>query len=268
MPSPSAATSVLLVELTDSHLFAKAGDRLLGMDTTDSLQQVVARVLEEQPQIDLLLASGDLSQDGSAESYEQFRQLTAPLKAPARWYPGNHDEAQMMQHICAGTDLLEPVIDFPGWRVILLDTSISGAVPGQLAADQIQLLESSLASAGERQVLVSFHHHPLAVGCEWLEPIGIRNAHDLFGITDRYPQVQAMLWGHIHQEFDQQRNGVRLLASPSTCVQFAPDSVEFQVDHEAPGYRWLRLFSDGRLETGVSRVTGIDFEIDYSVKGY
>ncbi|NQD96893.1 phosphodiesterase, partial [Pseudomonas sp. CrR25] len=34
------------------------------------------------------------------------------------------------------------------------------------------------------------------------------------------------------------------------------------------GYRWLRLHTDGRLETGVSRVTGIQFEVDYSVKGY
>ena len=64
------------------------------------------------------------------------------------------------------------------------------------------------------------------------------------------------------------RGHMRLLASPSTCVQFAPGSEEFQVDSEAPGYRWLRLLPDGRLETGVSRVTGIDFEIDYSVRGY
>lgn len=74
--------------------------------------------------------------------------------------------------------------------------------------------------------------------------------------------------GHIHQEFDQQRGNLRLLASPSTCVQFAPGSEEFQVSSEAPGYRWLRLYADGTLDTGVSRVTGITFEIDYSVKGY
>jgi len=51
-------------------------------------------------------------------------------------------------------------------------------------------------------------------------------------------------------------------------VQFTPQSEDFQVDSAAPGYRWLRLYADGRLETNVSRVSGIDFEIDYSVKGY
>ncbi|MDO8698550.1 MAG: phosphodiesterase, partial [Pseudomonas sp.] len=112
------------------------------------------------------------------------------------------------------------------------------------------------------------HHHPVSIGCRWMEPIGLRNADELFAVLDAYPQVRGVLWGHIHQEFDQLRNGVRLLASPSTCVQFAPGSEEFQVDQEAPGYRWLRLHADGQLETGVSRVTGIPFEVDYSVKGY
>ena len=70
-----ADDSVLLVQLSDSHLFAEANGRLLGMETRDSLQQVIQRVLDEQPQIDLLLASGDISQDGSEASYQRFRQM-------------------------------------------------------------------------------------------------------------------------------------------------------------------------------------------------
>jgi 3',5'-cyclic-AMP phosphodiesterase len=47
-----------------------------------------------------------------------------------------------------------------------------------------------------------------------------------------------------------------------------PGSVEFKVDTTAPGYRWLRLHADGRLETGVSRVSGFGFEVDLSGEGY
>lgn len=260
--------SVLLVQLTDSHLFADADGKLLGMNTHDSLQRVIERVLDEQPQVDLILASGDLSQDGSVASYQRFRQLHEQIPAPARWFAGNHDELPAMQTACAGSDLLQPVTDLGNWRIILLDTSIPGAVPGHLSAAQLQLLSSALSEAGERHVLVTFHHHPVSIGCRWMEPIGLRNPDALFAVLDRFPQVRALLWGHIHQEFDQLRNGVRLLASPSTCVQFAPGSEEFQVDQEAPGYRWLRLYADGRLETAVSRVVGIHFEVDYSIKGY
>ncbi|GGH93807.1 3',5'-cyclic-AMP phosphodiesterase [Pseudomonas fluvialis] len=266
--APSADSSVLLVQLSDSHLFAEADGRLLGMDTCNSLQRVIALVEQEQPRIDLVLATGDLSQDGSLASYQRFRQLTDSLAPQVRWFPGNHDEPAAMQAACAGTALLDSVLDIGQWRIILLDSSIVGAVPGYFAEEQLSLLDQALDSAGARHVLVSFHHHPVSIGCRWMEPIGIRNPQALFARLAGRSQVKALLWGHVHQEFDQQLHGMRLLASPSTCVQFAPGSEDFQVDHEAPGYRWLRLHDDGRLDTGVSRVTGIDFEIDYSVKGY
>ena len=271
MPSTrmsTAESSVLLVQLSDSHLFAEAAGRLLGLDTQDSLQRVIERVLQEQPQIDLMVASGDLSQDGSEASYQRFRQMTAAIPAPARWFPGNHDEVPAMRAASQNGDFLEPVIDLGNWRITFLDSSISGAVPGFLADDQLALLERALSEAPQRHHLVCLHHHPVSIGCRWMEPIGLRNPDALFAVLERFSQVRAVLWGHIHQELDQQRGDIRLLASPSTCVQFAPGSEEFQVDTSAPGYRWLRLFDDGRLDTGVSRVTGIKFEVDYSVKGY
>jgi 3',5'-cyclic-AMP phosphodiesterase len=268
---PSSLVSdrpVLLVQLSDSHLFAEQDGKLLGMNTHDSLEKVVERVQAEQAGIDLILATGDLSQDGSVDSYRRFRRLTAGLEADTRWFPGNHDDLPAMREACSGSDLLEPVVDLGNWRIVLLDSSIPGAVPGYLADDQLELLEKALSDAPQRHHLVCFHHHPVSIGCQWMEPIGIRNPDALFAVLERHPQVKAVLWGHVHQEFDQQRGGIRLLASPSTCVQFAPGSEEFQVGSEAPGYRWLRLHADGRLETGVSRVTGIQFEVDYSVKGY
>ncbi|WP_235981339.1 3',5'-cyclic-AMP phosphodiesterase [Aquipseudomonas ullengensis] len=260
--------SVLLVQLSDSHLFAEEDGKLLGMNTRDSLERVIEKVLVEQPQIDLMLATGDLSQDGSTASYQRFRQLTGALADQARWFPGNHDELPAMRDACNGSNLLEPVLDIGNWRVTLLDSSIPGAVPGFLSDDQLKLLEQSLSEAPDRHHLVCFHHHPVSIGCTWMEPIGLRNPDALFAVLKRFPQAKAVLWGHIHQEFDQMRDGIRLLASPSTCVQFAPGSEEFQVDTTAPGYRWLRLHADGQLETGVSRVTDIQFEVDYSVKGY
>ena len=132
MSRPSSLASdrpVLLVQLSDSHLFAEEDGKLLGMDTCDSLAKVIERVQTEQPQIDLILASGDLSQDGSLASYQRFRDLSAQLNAPTRWFPGNHDELPAMQQACAGSDLLQPVVDLGHWRIILLDSSIPGAVP-------------------------------------------------------------------------------------------------------------------------------------------
>jgi Icc protein len=257
-----------LVQLSDSHLFAKADGTLLGMCTRDSLLKVIELVLAEQSQVDLVVASGDVSQDGSVESYEAFRQLSGEIDAPKRWFPGNHDESQEMLLAAQQSDLLDPVIDIGNWRVTLLDSSVPGSVPGYLADQQLQLLAQSLSEAPERHHLVCLHHNPVPIGCEWMNPIGLRNPDALFAVLERFPQVRAVLWGHVHQEYDQMRGDVRLLASPSTCIQFAPGSVDFKLDTTAPGYRWLRLYDDGRLETGVSRVVCMDFEVDYGGEGY
>ncbi|NBF07464.1 3',5'-cyclic-AMP phosphodiesterase [Pseudomonas sp. Fl4BN1] len=271
MPSVSALStddSVLLVQLSDSHLFAETDATLLGMNTADSLQRVIDLVLAQQPQIDLMLATGDLSQDGTLESYQRFRQLTRQIRAPGRWLPGNHDEPQVMQQATRGSDLLEPVVDIGNWRITMLDSAVPGSVPGYLQDDQLQLLTRSLSEAPERHHLICLHHHPVSIDCAWMEPIGLRNAQALFAVIDGFPQVRALLWGHVHQEIDRLRGDVRLLASPSTCIQFEPRSDDFKVEEQAPGYRWLRLQPDGRLETGVQRVEGYEFTIDYGSNGY
>ncbi|MCO8162692.1 3',5'-cyclic-AMP phosphodiesterase [Pseudomonas sp. 21LCFQ010] len=269
MPSSSIkGSSVLLVQLSDSHLFADADGTLLGMKTREGLHKVIERVQAEQPAIDLLLMTGDLSQDGSLQSYQAFRQMSEVLGAPVRWLPGNHDHWPQMSEAAQGCDVLQPVTDVGRWRVTMLNSEVEGAVFGYLADEQLQLLEQSLREAPERHHLVCLHHHPVAIGCEWMKPIGLHNADALFAVLERYPQVRAVLWGHVHQEFDQVRQGIRLLATPSTCIQFAPGSADFALDTAAPGYRWLRLHDDGRLETGVSRLVGVHFEVDLSGTGY
>lgn len=267
-PLTAVEDSILLVQLTDSHLFAEADGKLLGMNTCDSLERVVELAISEQPRIDLILATGDLSQDGSVASYQRFRRVAERIEAPGRWCPGNHDELAAMREACRGSALMEPVLEIGGWRVVMLDTLVAGSVFGMLRGDQLELLDRALSEAPNSHHLICLHHHPVSIGSRWMDTIGLRNPEALFDVLDRHSNVRALLWGHIHQEFDHWRNGVRLLASPSTGVQFAPQSEDFQVDSVAPGYRWLRLYADGKLETAVSRVSGIEFEIDYSVKGY
>ena len=129
MPSVSTLTTAdpaLLVQLSDSHLFAEADAALLGMNTRDSLQKVIELVRAQQPQIDLILATGDLSQDGTLASYRQFREMTRQLDAPARWIPGNHDEPQIMAEAAVQSALLEPVVDIGNWRVTMLDSAVPG----------------------------------------------------------------------------------------------------------------------------------------------
>ncbi|PNA01656.1 MULTISPECIES: 3',5'-cyclic-AMP phosphodiesterase [unclassified Pseudomonas] len=267
MPQPlSPPSPVHVVQLTDAHLFADPAGTLLGLNTRASLGHVVGQVRREQPRIDLLLCTGDLSQDASKASYAAFREMTAVFGAPSRWLPGNHDEAQVM--LAVAPELVQAVTDIGQWRIVMLDSAVVGATFGLLADDQLAMLDKALDDAGERHCLVCCHHQPVDIGCAWIKPIGLRNADALLLCIKRYPQVKALLWGHIHQEWDELHDGVRYLATPSTCIQFAPRSEDFKVSEEQPGYRWLRLHDDGRLETGVERAFDFEVKLDFDSPGY
>lgn len=260
--------SVCLVQLTDSHLFADARQRLLGIDTLASLNAVIDLVLEQCPQIDLLLATGDITQDGSAQSYQRFLDAVSRIPSPCQWIPGNHDDAVLMHEFGWQAGLQRAWTDLGGWRIVLLDSSVAGQVAGYLDRNQLAQLDEALETAGERHVLVCLHHHPVAIGSKWMEPLGLQNAEQLWQRLDAHPQVRGVLWGHIHQQLEQQRGDVRLMASPSTCVQFAVGSSDFATDDQPPGYRCLRLYDDGRIDSCVSRLAPGAFVPDPDAPGY
>ena len=58
------------------------------------------------------------------------------------------------------------------------------------------------------------------------------------------------------------------MAAPSTCIQFHPTNDNFTIDNAQPGYRWLNLGADGTIESGVERVSGKSYNIDFSSTGY
>ena len=88
-----------------------------------------------------------------------------------------------------------------------------------------------------------------------MDGMRLNNPEALFSILDNHPHIKGILWGHIHQEFMLERNGMLLLASPSTCVQFKPQTEKYMKDDLAAGYRYLKLHSSGEIETRVIRLS-------------
>ncbi len=264
----SADSAITLVQLSDTHLRKEEEGVLLGMNTRQSLDAVLDLVFANHAAPDAVIASGDLAQDGSVEAYECFQKKMAAFSCPVYWFAGNHDNRDVMQIVGARTNSLEKVIRIGRWQLIFLDSLVRGKVYGRLSDSELELLDRTLAASAGIPTLVSFHHHPVDIGCRWLDTIGLKNRAELFAILDNYPHVKVILWGHVHQEVDVMRNGVRLLATPSTCAQFLPGSDDFAIDTAAPGYRWLKLLPDGGVETGVLRADHIEFKVDYSSKGY
>lgn len=254
---------VELIQLTDSHLGGQPGEQLLGMDTDQSLAHVIDLLNAERPSSELLLATGDISNGGSPASYQRFQHMTEHLATHTLWLPGNHDALPAMQQAFSGDKSLGRNIEVDNWQIVMLNSTTPGEVGGCLSDEELQFLQQCLETSAAEHTLLCLHHHPIAIGCDWLDSQLISNADAFFALVDQFSSVRGILWGHIHQEIEQERNGVKMMATPSTCIQFAANSPGFKLARLNPGYRWLSLQADGVIDTGISRVTEVEFDIDY-----
>ncbi len=248
-------SSLLVAQITDTHLFASTDQQLMGVTTADTLRVVVRRLSQLQPRPDLLLLTGDLSHDETAESYQWLQDLLVPLGIPTYWLPGNHDNLPIMEEV-----LYQPPISpeksfrAGGWHFLLLSSWLPGCVHGKLSGPTLEWLEQQL-QFGDQPTLVSLHHPPCSINSDWMDKIGLQDPERFLGIIDRYPHVKLVVFGHIHQAFEDQRRGVSYLGSPSTCVQFQPQVNKFAiVPQTQPGFRLFSLFPDGSYEIRIERV--------------
>ena len=243
-----------LLQFSDPHLFASVDGALRGVPTYRSLERVLAHARQAIARADALLFTGDLVND-EAGGYIHFRTLPSTLGKPVLCLPGNHDAGEPLRAALSGPPYkLGGMHDLGAWRIVMLDSSVPGQAHGRLGSAELELFEQALRSAGDRYVIACVHHHPVRMASRWLDSVGLQNAAEFLAIADRFPQLRAIAWGHVHQSLDTRRKGVRLLAVPSTCAQFLPGSDHFAIDPAPPGYRRLALKSDGTIDTEVVRV--------------
>ncbi|MVW78447.1 phosphodiesterase [Bordetella sp. 02P26C-1] len=249
--SVRAEAPKLLVQLTDLHLMAEPESEMCHVNTDASLRAVIDLVRANGHRPDLVLATGDLSQDGSPCAYERLQKVLAQTNWPVRCLPGNHDDPLVMREVLG--PWTDPVVDIGAWRVVMLDSTIPGSNAGYLSDEQLDLLETA-AGDQDRHVLVALHHNPIQVASGFTDTMMLENASTLFQRLAALPRTRVLLWGHVHQALDRRRHHLRLLATPSTCFQFTVRDGKHAIDPSPPGYRWLKLYQDGSFATGVRRI--------------
>ncbi|MEM9103228.1 MAG: 3',5'-cyclic-AMP phosphodiesterase [Pseudomonadota bacterium] len=261
---------VRVLQLTDAHLFAEPDATLLGMQTELSFKAVLLDVIQRNINPDLILLTGDLSQDRSEQAYLRLREhVLANFTCPVFWIPGNHDDFARMSRILLRDNLYsDKHIVVGNWNIVLLNSQVERKVHGWLSESELKFMRDALQAFPEHHPLVVMHHHPIDMQCDWIDTIGIQNAERFWEALESETLKAAVLWGHVHQELSALHNGFHCMATPSTCVQFKPGAVDFAADDIGPGYRILDLHQHGQVETCVNRLPMDQFRVDHSIKGY
>lgn len=261
--------SATILQISDCHLEDNAGQTLLGLNTDDSLSAVLALAKEKYPDADLIALTGDISNSDGAQAYPRLLKKLreeAQLNMPVVWLPGNHDDNTLMKKAVGDGFLASKSLG--AWQVTCLDSSIPHEVPGRIGEPELQRSIDVLQGQPDKYHLFFCHHHLQKIGCDWLDPQVIENAGDVLKQWSNYPQLKVIAHGHVHQEQTQSFAHIDIYATPSSCIQFKPQSEDFAVGDEMPGFRVFELADDGRVSTQIYRISQRDLHIDHSAKGY
>ena len=89
-----------IIQISDPHI-VPSGQLAYGqVDTAAALAscvKTVNRLLPEIGPVDLAIVTGDITDFGTKEEYQRFREIMEPLKLPYRAIPGNHDNVVNMR---------------------------------------------------------------------------------------------------------------------------------------------------------------------------
>jgi Icc protein len=246
---------IYLLQVTDTHFARDPDADLDGVNPRASLAAVLAHIRQHEQGVDAILATGDLAHDASPQAYMALRDALQRLETPVLCLAGNHDDAQVMQdYLTGGWVTRAPTVTFGIWQIICMDTEVPGREGGELGPARRARLAELLAGSTAEHILLALHHPPVPIGSPWMDAMGLSDACEVFGLLDQCPRLRGIVWGHVHQQFECRRGTVWLMASPSTCVQFAPGATRYTKHDTPPGYRRLRLHADGAIHSEVVRV--------------
>lgn len=235
-----------LLQLSDCHLSADPEARYRDQNADATLLSLLPACRLLAP--DGLVLTGDVAEDGSAEAYRRAGRLVRNLAPQAAWIPGNHDQRAAMAEAFAAEGFSDgPRLKWGGWQIVLLDSAVPDRPEGYLDTQRLAPLD---ALSPDRPALVFVHHQPLPVASPWIDKYPLTEPERLWQRLD--PEiVKIVAFGHVHQAFSGERNGIACLAAPSTVANSQPGMARFTHDPTGPKARWFRLWPEGRWLSGI-----------------
>jgi 3',5'-cyclic AMP phosphodiesterase CpdA len=210
-----------ILHLSDTHLFSDGSLHYGRVDTLAALDRTLARAAALDA-IDLVAASGDLSDDGGDESYRLLASRLAPFAddrgADVVYAMGNHDLRSGFETVLGAR---ETVTLLGGFRVVTLDTSVPGAGYGALDAEQLDRLAGILAVPAPHGTVVVLHHPPVPAASALLAALELTNPEALLDVCAA-GDVRLILGGHYHHALAAEARGIPVIVAPGVANSSDP----------------------------------------------
>jgi len=221
------------IQISDSHIDDEK--LVMGVDSQANLTCVVEHISKQL--YDALIFSGDLSHNGTINSYIRINEILKPLNNKAYILPGNHDNKLNLAKIFDNSLLSN--FQLNDWEIISIDSVQNEKVSGYLSDQKLQTLINEIKQSRAKYIVLCLHHPVVPMQSSWDDDLSLENSEDFFGVISQFPRVRAIIWGHAHQSSEFKYGSIKLFSCPSTAVQFCgPSSI---------GYNHYTLHDNGEI---------------------
>lgn len=226
----SGTHQMLIAQISDTHI-VEEGRKTLGIaPTASNLERCIEHLNQFVPKPDIVLITGDITDDGTPQQYAHADKLLSALEIPYFIIPGNHDNtsnlwAQFSGERCPQMQegsINYTIENFPV-RLIGLDSTIPGAGGGELCEKRLSWLDQQLTKKPDQPTLIFMHHPPVPCSVQETDLDGFIGAEKLGNILDNYTNIERLICGHIHMPINTKWHGTIVSTAPSTGMRLRLD---------------------------------------------
>ncbi|HWG12883.1 MAG TPA: metallophosphoesterase [Streptosporangiaceae bacterium] len=227
-----------ILHLSDTHATATGYDAD-GVNALAALDQIL-RDCRHLSGLDLVVVSGDIADDGSAEGcalvLDRVGQFAAARGIPHVYTTGNHDrrpgftaalgsghreaanaDAGVLLDGLDGERAAVSIVN--GLRVITLDSLVPGSGHGLVSRAQLDALGGVLRVPAAAGTVLALHHPPVYTSsAPWTIGAGLRNRDEL-AATIAGTDVAAVLCGHFHLQLTGRLGQAAVWATPGVVTR-------------------------------------------------
>tara|TARA_Y100000590_G_C15683054_1_gene1000542 strand:- start:493 stop:1458 length:966 start_codon:yes stop_codon:yes gene_type:complete len=220
---------MLIAQISDMHIVDEGELCNELVPTNDMLVDAIERINEIQPKVDIILASGDLTQNGSKSEYRNLKSILSNTNIPVYMIPGNHDKPNNFKDVFQDNTYIPEegslsyvINDFPV-TIIGIDTTIENSPCGEISERILSWVENKLTEYRNKPVIIFMHHPPFKTGIWWMDAIGLKGKKKFEQTIKKFKNIEAVLCGHIHRQVQRRWAGTIGYIAPSTAHQLVLD---------------------------------------------
>lgn len=243
---------VVVAQISDLHFNGSRAHR----DRVTGVMDYVNAAHTEGNAVSALLVTGDLADQGLVGEYTEAAD-TVVTGLPVLTLLGNHDDRAAYTQVRDGTASTAPVnsalhieTEDDALLILGLDSSIPGRSDGHLGDETLDWARSEIAAADDADVLLAWHHPPVAIGMPRMDARRLNGAERAAALIADHPNVVGTVVGHAHTPAATVFAGRPLIVAPgvSSTLNLPFEGTEWLNATQGPGIAF-HVIEDHRLTT-------------------